>query len=389
MDIGKTGFATTAVLVLSLAATLALSACSEREDTQVTSRVAATASQMAINVETIADKLRAPWSVTVLPDGSYLVTEQLGVLQHIRLDGTRTEISGLPDDIYAQGQGGLLDIVLAPDFADTQTVFLSYAKGSKKANRTAIIRARLVDGALIDRAEIFQASPTKDTSSHFGARMVFLPDGTLVMTIGEGFAYREAAQDKGSHLGKTVRLNPDGSAPTDNPFVSVDGVRPEIYSLGHRNAQGLNFDTVGGKLWSHEHGAKGGDELNIIAPGKNYGWPITTTGIDYNGAKISPFQSYAGMEGFVTDWVPSIAPSGLTIYRGDLFADWNGDALVGGLKSRDLRRVDLEDGKAVGEEILLQDLNARIRDVRTAPDGSILILTDDKTNGKLLRITPK
>lgn len=385
MAFQKMGLVTTAILALALS----LPACSAQKDVQTLPPSPTTTSQMAIQVETLADKLRAPWSVAVLPDTSFLVTEQLGYLQHIAVDGTRTEITGLPNDIYVEGHGGLFDIVLAPDFADTQTVFLSYAKGTKKANRTAIIRARLVDGALVERTEIFQASPTKDTSSHFGARMVFLPDGTLVMTLGEGFAYREAAQDKASHLGKTVRLNPDGAAPKDNPFVGVSGARPEIYSLGHRNAQGLHFDTAGGQLWSHEHGAKGGDELNIISGGNNYGWPIATTGIDYNGAKISPFQSYAGMEGFVTDWVPSIAPSGLTIYRGDLFPDWNGDALVGGLKSRDLRRVDLEGGKFISEEILLADLNARIRDVRTAPDGSILVLTDDAANGKLLRITPK
>ena len=230
---------------------------------------------------------------------------------------------------------------------------------------------------------------SNDTSSHFGGRMVFLPDGTLVMSLGEGFAYREAAQDKASDLGKIVRINTDGSIPADNPFVGADGVRPEIYSLGHRNPQGLHFDSVSGKLWAHEHGAKGGDELNLIKPGMNYGWPIATTGVDYNGAKITPFQTYKGMENFVKDWVPSIAPSGLTIYRGDMFSEWNGDALVGGLKSRDLRRVDLEDGKFVREYILLKDLNARIRDVRTAPDGSILILTDDSTEGKLLRLTPK
>ncbi len=381
MGIRITGFA--------VAIALLVSGCAPDKSEKTTQRIVASASQTALNVQTIAGKLRAPWSVAVLPDGSYLVTEQLGYLQHIRLDGTRTEISGLPDDIYAQGQGGLLDVVLAPDFADSQTVFLSYAKGTKKANRTAIIRARLVDGTLVDRTEIFQASPAKDTSSHFGARMVFLPDGTLVMTLGEGFAYREAAQDKTSHLGKIVRLHPDGSVPADNPFIGETDVRPEIYSLGHRNAQGLHYDKISGKLWIHEHGAKGGDELNLIEPGKNYGWPITTTGTDYNGAKISPFESYTGMEGFVLDWTPSIAPSGLTIYRGDLFADWNGDAFVGGLKSRDLRRVDLENGKAVGEYILLSDLNARIRDVRTAPDGSILILTDDAADGKLLRITPK
>lgn len=383
MDIRTTGLA----LTLTLGGALLLSACSPEQGT--TPRVTATVSQTAIEVETIADNLRSPWRVTVMSEGGYLVTERGGHLLRIAAGGTRTEITGLPDDIYVEGQGGLFDVILAPDFADTSTVFLSYAQGTKAANGTAILRARLVGTQLVDSKVIFAATPTKDTNAHFGARMVFLPDGTLVMSLGEGFAYREAAQDKASHLGKIVRINTDGSIPTDNPFVGVNGVRPEIYSLGHRNPQGLHFDNESGTLWAHEHGPKGGDELNIIHAGKNYGWPIATTGIDYNGAKISPFQSYEGMEPFVKDWVPSIAPSGLTIYRGDMFANWNGDALVGGLKSRDLRRVDLEDGKFVREYILLADLNARIRDVRTAPDGSILILTDDATDGKLLRLTPK
>lgn len=363
--------------------------CSPKENSEITPRLLATTSQTALNVQTIAGKLNAPWSVAVLPDGSFLVTERAGKLLQIASDGARTDITGLPDNIYVEGQAGLFDILLSPDFTDTKTVYLSYANGSKKANRTNIFRARLVGEQLVDGKIIFAASPSKDTSSHFGGRMVFLPDGTLVMTLGEGFAYREAAQDIGAHLGKMVRLNPDGSAPTDNPFIGKADARPEIYSLGHRNPQGLHFDSVSGRLWSHEHGPKGGDELNLIKPGKNYGWPIATTGIDYNGAKITPFESYKGMEPFVTDWVPSIAPSGLTIYRGTLFSDWNGDAFVGGLKSRDLRRVDLADGKFVREEILLADLNARIRDVRTAPDGSILVLTDDSLNGKLLRLTPK
>ena len=381
MNIRATGLALTIALLMS--------SCSPQAGTQNTPRAEAATNQIAIQIETLADNLRAPWGLTVLPDDGYLVTERNGYLQLIGYDGTRMQITGLPDDIYVGGQAGLFDVVQSPDFADTGILYLSYAQGTRAANGTAILRARFDGTELLDGEVIFQATPTKDTSSHFGARMVFLPDGTLVMSLGEGFAYREAAQDKASHMGKIIRINTDGSIPTDNPFIGVDGVRPEIYSLGHRNPQGLHFDSESGTLWSHEHGPKGGDELNIIRGGKNYGWPIATTGIDYSGAKISPFQTYAGMENFVKDWVPSIAPSGLTIYRGNLFSDWNGDAFVGGLKSRDLRRVDLEGGKFVREEILLEDLGARIRDVRTAPDGSILILTDNATNGKLLRLTPK
>jgi len=385
MGIRITGF--TPAMVLTLA--LSLSACSAGQDADTSPRTTASTSQTLLNVQTIADKLSAPWSVAVLPDGSFLVTERGGKLLLVASDGTRTEIAGLPDDIYVAGQAGLFDVVLAPDFADTGTVFLSYAQGTKKANRTAILRARLLGEELVDSRIIFTASPSKDTNAHFGARMAFLADGTLVMTLGEGFAYREAAQDKASHLGKIVRINTDGSVPADNPFVGDKNVLPEIYSLGHRNPQGLHFDKANDKLWAHEHGPKGGDELNLISLAKNYGWPIATTGIDYNGAKITPFKTYEGMEDFVVDWVPSIAPSGLTIYRGSLFPGWNGDAFVGGLKSHDLRRVDLKDGKFVGEYILLAELDARIRDVRTTPDGSLLILTDDSSNGKLLRITPK
>lgn len=328
------------------------------------------------NIETIADGLLVPWSVAVLPNGSYLVTEKTGGLKHVLGNGRVADIKGLPDDIYVDQQGGLLDVVLAPDFEFSNLIYLSYASGTKKANATSVFRAKLSGAELVGGEVIFTASPTKDTASHFGGRMDFLADNSMILTLGDGFAYREAAQDKASNLGKIMH-------------ISADGQTSRMYSYGHRNVQGLHIDEQTGDIWSHEHGPKGGDELNLIREGENYGWPLATTGVDYNGAKITPFETYENTTAFVHDWVPSIAPSGLTIYRGELFADWNGDALVGGLKSKDVRRVDLENGNAIGEESLFADLGARIRDVRTAPDGSILLVTDDPINGKILRVTPK
>jgi glucose/arabinose dehydrogenase len=341
------------------------------------------------NIEAIADDLTLPWSVAVLPDGSYLVSEKTGALKRIGADGTATNISGLPENIHVDQQGGLLDVALAPDFEINNTIFLSFTTGTKKANATALFKARLDGETLMDGEVIFTAGPTKDTGAHFGGRIAFLPDGSLILTLGDGFAYREAAQDLKSHLGKIVRLTQDGFAPDNNPYVGGEELRPEIYSYGHRNVQGLHYDAIENKLWAHEHGPQGGDELNLIESGNNYGWPLATTGVDYNGAKITPHKTHPGTEAYVKDWVPSIAPSGLTIYRGEMFGDWDGDALVGGLKTQDLRRLNLEDGKYISEEVLLEDLEVRIRDVRTAPDGAILILTDDETSGQLLRITPK
>lgn len=373
------------ILVASLAA-LGLANCSQAQTPAPAPEK--TDAALELNIETLADGLRAPWSVAVLPDNTYLVTEKTGGLKHVNASGEITDIQGLPDR-HVQSQGGLLDVVLSPDFSDSKIVYLSFSSGNKKANATSLFKARLEGDALVDGNVIFTASPAKDTGGHFGGRIAFMPDGTLILTLGDGFAYREEAQNKGSDLGKIVRVNPDGSIPSDNPFVNEEGAKPEIYSYGHRNVQGLHYDAQTNVLWAHEHGAKGGDELNFIKPGENYGWPLATTGVDYNGAQITPFKTYEGTEPFVKDWVPSIAPSGLTIYRGDMFPAWNGDALIGGLKSRDVRRVDLEDGKYIGEEVLLAEIDARIRDVRTAPDGAILLVTDDAIDGKVLRVTPK
>ena len=336
------------------------------------------------NMDVLSESLEVPWSVAQIGT-DYLITEKEGKLLRVSGDSD-TNITGLPDDIFVSGQGGLLEVAAAPDFSQSNEIYISYAYGNSKANGTALLRAKLLGNRLENPTVIFRASPPKAAASHFGGRIVFLPDDTLVLTLGDGFAYREEAQNVNSHLGKIVRLNRDGGTPSDNP--KLDG-NPQIYSLGHRNVQGLAYDAQTGELWEHEHGPRGGDELNLIKAGANYGWPIATTGLDYNGAKITPFKEYDGMINPVHDWVPSIAPSGLAIYRGNMFPEWNGDALVGGLVSRDIRLIDLEGGVSKGEVSILSDLDERVRDVRIANDGAILVLTDDPENGKLLRITPK
>lgn len=376
-------------LSLILAASL-MTACFEGQpEPEIPSRASTD-----FNVVDIIRGLNGPWSVAELPDGGgYFITEKPGKLWHVTEASDKTEIQGLPDDIYASGQGGLLDVVLAPDFDLTGEIYLSYAYGTDQANGTALARGRLKNSILESAFVIFRTSPPKAAASHFGGKIAFLPDDTLVLTLGDGFAYREDAQKADTHLGKLVRLTHDGDVPEDNPFIgqSKDGreFKPQIYSLGHRNVQGLAYDAQTNTLWEHEHGPRGGDELNRIEAGANYGWPLATKGRDYQGARISPYETFEGTIDPVHDWVPSIAPSGLAIYRGDMFPQWNGDALIGGLASRDLRRVDLENGVSTGEESLLADLDGRVRDVRVARDGGILVLIEDGENGRLLKLLPK
>ena len=337
-------------------------------------------------LETVAEGLDFPWCVAFLPDGDMLVTERRGKLFRVNSSGEKTEIAGVPTVLHDR-QGGLFDVMLSPDFDETGTLFLSYASGSKSANRTSVMRAQLDGNQLVNGKVIFAASPDKATSVHFGGRMVTLPDGSIVLTLGDGFRYREEAQKLSSDLGTVVRFNPDGSIPDDNPFVNTDGARPEIYSYGHRSVQGLVYDAPTNTLWSHEHGAQGGDELNLETPGGNYGWPLATTGIDYTGAKITPFKHYPGTEKFTYDWVPSIAPSGMVRYRGALIPEWNGDFLVGGLASMDVRLLETDDNAVVAEHILFEELEERIRDLRTGPDGAVYMLTDSD-EGRLIRISP-
>jgi glucose/arabinose dehydrogenase len=275
--------------------------------------------------------------------------------------------------VYFAGQGGLFDVVLHPGFERNGLVYFSFAEGDPDDNGTAIARGRLSGDALHSVEIIFRNFSRKDTPVHYGGRLTFLPDGTLLLTTGDGFDYREDAQDIASGLGKVLRMNDDGSPAADNPFPES----PWVYSYGHRNPQGLAV-TEQGAIWLHEHGPRGGDEVNRIEPGVNYGWPAITYGVDYSGAVISPYTALEGMAQPVHQWTPSIAPSGLTIYEADRFPGWQGDLLVGALVDREVRRLDLEAGKVVDEEALFSALDVRIRDVRTGPDGLLYLLTPER-----------
>jgi glucose/arabinose dehydrogenase len=332
-------------------------------------------------LETVATGLDMPWCVAFLPDGGFLVTELGGTLRRIAPDGTVGEpIAGVPE-VYRASQGGLFDVLLAPDFAGSGVLYLSYAEGPPESNATAVARARLEGDALTNVEVIFRAAPRKDTPVHYGGRMAWLADGTLLLTTGDGFDYREAAQDLGSQMGKVIRMSADGSPAAGNPFAEA----PWVWSYGHRNPQGLGVASDG-TVWLHEHGPKGGDEVNIIEPGVNYGWPVITYGLDYNGAYVSPFTEMEGMRQPLHVWTPSIAPSGLTVYEGALFPQWQGDLFVGALVDRDVRRLDVEDGEIVGEEVLFGEIGERIRDVATGPDGAIYILAEGEP-GTLWRVT--
>jgi glucose/arabinose dehydrogenase len=340
-------------------------------------------------IETVAEGLSHPWSIAFLPDGEMLVTERDGYLRSIRDSQLNpVAIRGVPE-VYVAGQGGLFDVVIDPDYERNGYIYLSYAYGTRKANATRVARARLEENQLVDLEVIFTVEPAKDTPHHFGGRMVFLPDNTLLVTTGDGFDFREKAQLLDSLLGKIIRINRDGSIPSDNPFVDRSDARPEIWSFGHRNPQAILRDNESDRVYLHEHGPRGGDELNIIEPGKNYGWPVITWGIDYNGAKISPYTEYPGMEQPLVYWVPSIAPGGMDIYYGDEFPDWQGDLFVAALAEKTIRRLDMEDGKVVGQEIMFENLGERMRDVRVGPDGLLYLLTDDSPNGKVLRVSKR
>ncbi len=347
--------------------------------------VVALAASPQTRVEVIASGLDHPWSLAFLPGGSVLVTERNGKLKRIE-GGKVYPVSGVPA-VFNEGQGGLFDVVAHPDFNSNGLIFLTYAHGTVDANGTRVTRAKLVGNSLIEVTPIYTATPLKRGPVHFGARMAFLPDGTFLLTTGDGFDFRERAQKLDSPLGKVMRLTIDGKVPGDNPFVSKPTAQGSIWSLGHRNPQGLAYDPVRHVVFEHEHGPRGGDEVNIIVRGGNYGWPVATYGMDYSGATISPYTEYQGMTQPIVHWVPSIAPSGLAVYRGAMFPEWNGDLLVGALVDREVRRVQLSlDGKVIGQESLFKQVGDRIRDVRVAPDGSVWLTTDDAA-GKVLRVS--
>ena len=342
--------------------------------------------------EVVVDGLSHPWSIAWLPDGSALVTERPGRLRLIR-DGRLDpkSVAGLPP-VLAFGQGGLLDIALHPDFADNRLVYLTIATGTPEANRTALVRGRLEDHALRDATIIFQNADPKSGGQHFGSRLVWLPDKSLLMSIGDGgnpptrFGdgnIRDQAQNLGTHFGKVLRLKDDGAPHPDNPFLNRPGAKPEIWTLGHRNIQGLTRHPLNGRIWANEHGSRGGDELNVIEGGRNYGWPVVTYSAEYWGPKISDETHRPGMADPQLVWIPSKAPSGLTFYTGDVYPQWKGDLFSGALKFGQIRRIDLDGDRVIGEEKLT--FGKRVRDVRQGPDGYLYVLTDEDS-GALLRI---
>ncbi len=339
-------------------------------------------------VSTVVEGLDHPWSIAFLPNGDMLVTERPGRLRVIRNGSLMPDpIGGVPN-VYGVNQGGLLEVALDPDFASTRTIFISYAHGTPNANTTRLARATFDGVTLTDLQVIFEAGPMRQTSAHYGGRMAFLPDGTLLLTLGDGFDYREQAQVLGNHLGKVVRLNKDGSVPDDNPFVGAGDAAPEVWSYGHRNVQGIVYDAATNRVYTNEHGPQGGDELNLTEKGKNYGWPVATYGLDYTGARISPYTEREGTEQPLTYWVPSIAPSGMAIYNGDKFPQWQGDLFVSALVPGDVRRIDVQEFGLGLEETLFAELEERIRQIAAGPDGYLYLLTDNP-EGRVLKVTPK
>jgi aldose sugar dehydrogenase len=342
----------------------------------------------AVRVQTVARGLEHPWALAFLPDGRMLVTERPGRVRIVERDGRLSEpLAGVPR-VQASGQGGLLDVALDPHFTESRLVYLAYAEpGEGRTAGTAVAQGRLSEGRLEDVQVVYQQRPKVEGANHFGSRLVFARDGTLFVTQGDRFTYRDGAQDLSVGFGKIVRINPDGSVPRDNPFVGRAGARPEIWSYGHRNIQSAALHPQTGQLWTVEHGARGGDELNRPEAGKNYGWPVITYGVDYSGAKIGEGTAKPGMEQPLYYWDPVIAPSGMVFYTGDAFPDWQGSILIGSLRPGLLVRLTLENGRVTGEERYLSDLGERIRDVRQGPAGLLYLLTDSR-DGRILRVLP-
>jgi glucose/arabinose dehydrogenase len=341
-------------------------------------------------IEQLAEGLDFPWSLAFLPSGALLVTERTGQLRILDKGKVSVPLNGLPDNLYIKGQGGLLDVILHPDFQSNSAVYLSYVVGTDDQNALQVMRAKLTGEGLIQQQVLFTVTPFKSTPVHFAGRMTFLPDSTLLITTGDGFDFREDAQRPNNLMGKVIRINADGSIPSNNPFFNASEVEPKnyVFSLGHRNAQAILYDPVRKAILSHEHGPDGGDELNVIQAGLNYGWPVITLGNDYMGSKISPFTEYPNMQQPLIDWTPSIAPSGMAVHSGEFFSELNGDLLVSVLKFKQVRWVQMHGMQVLGQTPLFEELDARIRDVRVHADGSIYLLTDS-ANGGIYRVTPK
>ena len=339
-----------------------------------------------LRVATVAKGLIRPWSLAWLPDGRMLVTERPGRLRVVSKNGVvSAPVQGLPE-IFSGGQGGMLDILVDPGFVENRTVYFSFAEPAVNGAGTAVARATLSGNKLEDVDVLFRQHPKATSQIHFGSRLAMGRDGTLFITIGER-GQRALAQDPSVNRGQVVRIHTDGRIPDDNPFVGRAGHRPEIWSYGHRNPQGAAIHPETGKLWIHEHGARGGDEVNIPRRGGNHGWPVIAYGTHYSGEKIGIGQGAPGLEQPIHYWDPSIAPSGMAFYTGDVFPEWRGNLLVGALKFRLVVRLTLRGDRVVGQEAIIADLDERIRDIRQGPDGYIYLLTDS-ANGRILRLEP-
>ncbi|MEH6951326.1 PQQ-dependent sugar dehydrogenase [Nitrobacter sp. NHB1] len=368
-----------AAIVLTASSVIATGACG--------AGTSFTSSAGQLQVKTVASGLNHPWSLAFLPDGRMLVTERPGRIRIVTPDGALSPpLKGVPKP-YVEGQAGLLDVALDRNFAANRTLYLCYSADS--GGNAAIARARLKeDATALDGVKVIFTQAGPGGHANHGCRIAqSARDGDLYITLGDHFGPRDQAQNLGVDNGKIARIAPDGSVPPDNPFVGRDGARPEIWSYGHRNGQGLAFNPATGDLWEIEHGPRGGDEVNIISKGKNYGWPVIGYGIDYNGAKIHDSTSKSGMEQPIKYWVPSIAPSGMAFYTGKLFPKWDGSLFTGALAGKMLVRLSLNGNSVTGEERLLRNLNERIRDVRQGPDGALWLLTDSSA-GQILRVSP-
>ncbi len=339
-------------------------------------------------VTTLADGLDHPWGMTFLPNGELLVTERSGGIQRLSKEGKLSgRLANVPD-VVAQNQGGMLDITIDPNFEENNTIYFCYSKKSdiagKEGSSSSVASATLTDKSLQNVSVIFSADSIVDNGFHFGCRLVFDTENHLYVTMGDRYKYMDEAQNTNNHFGKIVRINRDGSVPKDNPFVS--GEAPEVFSYGHRNVQGVTVHPETGSIWAMEHGPKGGDEINVIKAGANYGWPVITYGIDYSGEVISDKTHMDGMEQPWLYWDPSIAPSGITFYTGDMFEEWRGDVLLGSLKFTHLRRIEIKEGKPTEQFEYLGGNQDRIRDVEVGPEGAIYLLTDSP-NGKVLKLS--
>ena len=395
------------LVVISASVLLTLAGCSLTENFPSVSSAEDTSSSIpwrsqknvplavGYKITTITDGLENPWGMAWLSDGSILITERPGRLRIFRNGKLELQaIAGVPE-VFAIRQGGLLDVALHPNFAENRLVYFTYSQGDNRANRTTVARATFNGTALENWEEIFAVSPAKPSGQHFGSRITWLADNTMLVAIGDGgnppIQYngeniRNQAQNLNSHLGSVVRLNDDGSIPTDNPFVVNANANDAIWSYGHRNIQGMTLDPISDRVWSTEHGSRGGDELNLMQAGNNYGWPEVSYSDEYTGGRVSQISSRPDVPEPKVVWTPSIAPSGLAFYSSDRVPQWQGDLFAGGLVSQDVRWIDLdEEGKVLGEKSI--KIGQRVRDVRQGPDGKLYVLTDEK-NGQLISIEP-